>query len=549
MQRQKDIASICILFLVAGMFVGCRVPNWCAYRSLGSVPGTADFSSRSYFEQCSEHGNLEGPADDTLSPAVRALRDEANGQLKQGESPLKLPKELPGAATPPLSLPRNDADGKPLDAAQQKENILKLYSEFPPLTHEPFALPDASNGSIGLEELQQIARENHHGLRAAAASVEAARGLMIQAGLPPNPNFGYEADTVRTLNTLGYHGAYLQQTFITAQKLGLAAQAAAVDYANAEVNQRKAWVTVRSSVRRSYFQVLATRKRVELARVLSELSESAYQSQIKLVIAGEAAPYEPLQLRVLTTQARASLIRSQQESIAAWRTLAATVAVPSLQPTELKGQIDCPVPEIEYEIALAQMTAVHTDLQIAENLISKNRTLVTLADRVLIPDLNVGFVLQRDYTFTPGTNTYNLTVGGAVPVWNKNQGNRIAARAELIRSMQVVSDTQNQLIAKLAPMYGMYKSNRQLAQSYRAEALSDQVRAYRGIYQRYLTDPSGISFNDVIVTQQTLGSVLNQYIDTLQSQWQSTVDMGELLQVDDLFQMGAPTEVAKIPAF
>lgn len=548
MQRQRNIASICMPILVASMFVGCRVPNWCAYRSLGSVPRTADVSSRSYFERCSEPGSIESRGDNTLSPAVRASQDEEKGQLKQGDNPLKLPKELPGAATPPLNLPRNDADGKPLDPDQQRENILKLYSEFSALPQEPFALPDASNGLFGLEELQQIARENHPGLRAAAASVEATRGLMIQAGLPPNPNFGYEADTVRTLNTPGYKGAYLQQTFITAQKLGLAAQAAAVDYANAEVNQRKTWVTVRSAVRRSYFQVLATRKRVELARVLSELSENAYQSQIKLVIAGEAAPYEPLQLRVLTTQARAALIRSQQESIAAWRTLAAAVAVPSLQPTELEGHIDCPVPEIEYEIALAQMTSVHTDLQIAENLIGKYRTLVTLADRVPIPDLNVGFVLQRDYTFTPGTSTYNLTVGGAVPVWNRNQGNRIAARADLIRSVQVVTDTQNQLIAKLAPMYGNYKSNRQLAQSFRAEALSDQVRAYRGIYQRYITDPSGISFSDVIVAQQTLGGVLNQYIDTLQSQWQSTVDMGELLQVEDLFEMGAPAEVAKIPA-
>ena len=549
MQRQQNLASICLPILVVGMFVGCRVPNWCAYRSLGSVPCTADVSSRPYFEQCSETGSVESPGDKTLSPLIPAMRDETKSQLRQRDSPLTLPKEFPGAATPPLSLPRNDADGRPLDPAQQKENILKLYAEFPALPFEPLALPDASHGLIGLEDLQQIARENHPGLRASAASVEAARGLMIQAGLPPNPNFGYEADTVRTLNTPGYHGAYLQQTFITARKLGLAAQAAAVDYANAEVNQRKTWVTVRSAVRRSFFQVLATRKLVVLARALSELSENAYQSQIKLVIAGEAAPYEPLQMRVLTLQSRANLIRSQQESIAAWRILAAAVAVPSLEPTELRGQIDCPVPEIEYEIALAQMTAVHTDLQIAENLIGKNRTLVTLADRVPIPDLNVGFVLQRDYTFTPGTNTYNLMLGGAVPVWNKNQGNRITARAELIRSMQIVSDTQNQLIAKLAPMYGAYKSNRQLAQSYRAEALSDQVRAYRGIYQRYLTDPSGISFNDVIVAQQTLGSVLNQYIDTLQSQWQSTVDLGELLQVDDLFQMGEPAEVAKIPAF
>jgi len=213
----------------------------------------------------------------------------------------------------------------------------------------------------------------------------------------------------------------------------------------------------------------------------------------------------------------------------------------------LEGKIDNPVPEIDYDTALARMAAVHTDLQTAENLIAKNRTLVALADRVLIPDLNVGLVVQRDYTFTPGTNTYNLSVGGAVPVWNKNQGNRVAARAELVKSLQTVSDTQNQLIAKLAPMFGTYQANRQLAQSFKTEALADQVRAYRGVYQRYLTDPSGVSFNDVIVGQQTVASVLNQYIDILQAQWQSTVDLGEMLQVDDLFQMGVPAEVAKIP--
>ena len=96
-------------------------------------------------------------------------------------------------------------------------------------------------------------------------------------------------------------------------------------------------------------------------------------------------------------------------------------------------------------------------------------------------------------------------------------------------------------------MFGTYEANRQIAKSFRTEALSDQVRAYRGIYQRYLTEPSGISFNDVIVGQQTVAGVLNQYIDVLQTQWQSTVDMGEMLQVDDLFQMGELSEVAEIP--
>jgi len=581
MQKLFSLASIAMPFVLLWLNVGCRTPEWWAYRSMRCIPNTADSSSHSYWEKCSENEIDEKATDNRAikkqdlapeaqpevaspikaaiseAPSIRLASfqrpqrestDEAKADTKKSiDDPLQLPQNFPGANVPPLTLPRRGSDGEKLESQEQKANILKLFPPLPSMPIEPDALPE-EGVPIGLEELHKIARENHPGIRAAAASVESARGLMIQAGLPPNPNIGYEADTVRTLNTPGYHGAYLQQTFITAKKLGLAAQAAAVDYANAQIDQRKVSITVQSSIRRSYFQVLAARKRLVLAKALSELSERAYQAQIKLVIAGEAAPYEPLQLRVLTTQAQAAYIRAQQDSIAAWRTLAAAVAVPSMPPSAVEGRIDCPAQNISYDSALAQMIAVHTDLRAAENLISKNRTLVTLADRVPIPDLNVGFVLQRDYTFTPGTTTYNMTVGGAVPVWNQNQGNRIAARSELVRSTQLVTDAENQLISKLATSYGIYKSNRLLASSFRSDALGDQVRAYRGIYQRYLTDPSGISFNDVIVAQQTLGNVLNQYVDILQAQWQSTVDLSELLQAEDMFQMGEPIEVAEIPA-
>ena len=481
------------------------------------------------------------------SPIVKPIADDVQDPVAgEGKNdPLRLPAELPGANTPPLVVP----DAKNQDSKIYREQIRGLFPDLPPVNRDPSALPDATTaGIVGLESLHQIARANPPGLRAAAASVEAARGAMIQAGLPPNPNIGYEADTVRTLNTPGYKGAYLQQTIVTARKLGLAAEAAAVDYANAVISQRKTWVTVTSNIRRSYFQVLASRQRVVLANALLELSERAYQAQIQLVAAGEAAPYEPLQLRVLTTQARASLIRAQQDSIAAWRTLAAATGMPDMSVSALEGKIDCAVPEIAYESAVQRLIALHTDVQIAENTIRKQQTLVQLADRANIPDLNVGFVLQRDYTWAPGGATYNLMLGGAIPVLNQNQGNRIAARAELVKAGQTVTDTRNTLIASLAGTYGVYQANRQLADSFKSDALRDQVRAYRGVYQRYLADPSGVSFNDVIVAQQTVASVLNQYLDILQAQWQSVVDLGQLLQVDDLFEMGDLVEVAQFPA-
>ena len=77
--------------------------------------------------------------------------------------------------------------------------------------------------------------------------------------------------------------------------------------------------------------------------------------------------------------------------------------------------------------------------------------------------------------------------------------------------------------------------------------MRDQVRTYRGVYQRYHDDPQDIRFNDVVVAQQTLASTLTQYIDVLANQWQAVVDVAELLQVDDIFSMGDPIYVAPIP--
>jgi cobalt-zinc-cadmium efflux system outer membrane protein len=521
------------------------------------MPSSADSTASEYWERCGERraqSAWERPGtsetalvcadeatEDDNSPSVRATWVSHSQDRDQG--PLQLPSQLPGANTGPLVVPNL----RELGPEAQRAEVRRLFPELLPVPRVSEGNAEAIESPMGLDELHQLASANHPSLRAASAAVESARGLMIQAGLPPNPKMGYEADTVNTLLTPGYKGAYFQQTIITARKLGLAAEAAAVDYANASIEQRKTWVQVTSNIRRAYFQVLSARERALLAGALLDLSSRAYKAQVELVAAGEAAPYEPLQLRVLTTQARASLVRAQQDAIASWRTLGAAIGVPDLEVSALEGHIDCAVPSIRYEDALERLAAVHTDIQVAENAVRKQRTLVTLADRTPIPNLDVGFVLQRDYTWQPGTATYNLMLGGEVPVFDRNQGNRIAKRADLVRSGQEVGIVRLNLVSQLAGTYGVYRANRELAESFKTDALSDQVRAYRGVYQRYLADPNGVSFNDVIVAQQTLASVLNQYLDILQSQWQSVVDLGQLLQVEDLFQMGPLVEVAQIP--
>ena len=554
--RMHRPAWIHLLALIAIM--GCKAPQAFPFRTLYCLPNRADVSAPEYWQSCGEgatnsttSSEVSRPSQGDLEPTLLTLASHQQAPETLGQQgplgergPLSLPPELPGANTEPLLVPGL----RDLGADEQRKVIRNLFPELRDSKTEPGAMPQSIDSRIGLDSLHQLAYSNHPSLRAAAANVESTRGLMIQAGLPPNPKVGYQADTVNTIFTQGYQGAYLTQTIVTARKLGLAAEAAAVDYANAVVNQRKIWVHVTSNIRRAYFQTLAARERVRLAKALYDLTGRAYNAQVDLVAAGEAAPYEPLQLRVLTTQARATLVRAEQDAIASWRVLAAAIGTPDLDVAAIDGSIDCAVPNITYDQAMERLTAVHTDIQMAQNLVRKQQTLVTLADRTPIPNLDLEVVVQRDHTFEPGTNTYNLLLGGDVPVLNRNQGNRIATRADLVRAGQQVAEVRLNLISDLATTYGVYRANRELADSFKSEGLSDQVRAYRGVYQRYLADPNGVSFNDVIVAQQTLASVLTQYLDILQSQWQSVVDLGELLQVEDLFQMGPLSPVAPIPS-
>jgi outer membrane protein TolC len=254
-----------------------------------------------------------------------------------------------------------------------------------------------------------------------------------------------------------------------------------------------------------------------------------------------------MQLRVLSLQSQANVVQAQREYESQWRQLAATIGLPDLPPTELHGSPDMPVPAIDYQQALATMLENHTDLAIASNAIGRARILLRLAQVTPVPDVNTYVAVQHDYTFDPGTTTYNLQLGGQLPVFNRNRGNIISAQAQRYRAEQTVAQVRNDLIRSLADAFARYDASRVLVNSYREQALRDQVRAYRGIYERYRNEPAGVQFNDVVVAQQVLADTLRQYVNVLGDQWQAVVDLAELTQVDDIYTLGAAVQVAPLP--
>jgi len=445
-----------------------------------------------------------------------------------------IPEVLPGSDAPPLQLPPFDPDQTPSERRAAFEGVFSPLTPLPPESN----VPDETTGQkFTLDDLQQIAFDNSPVIRRAAADLEAARGLAVQAGAYPNPAVGYIADTANTGRTAGYQGGFIAQEVVTGKKLQLARGAAEMEAFAAEYALQRAQVNLISDVRRGYFAVLVAQRRVELMRALAQLSGDAYKAFIDLVAGGEAAAYEPLQFRVFALQARNKVVHAENEYLAAWRQLAATVGMPDLSPGRVEGTLDEAAPQVDYYAALAHLLNCHTDLAIANVRIDRAALNLRLQQVTPLPNVDVEAAVTYDDTSPLNDIAYSLQIGLPLPVFNKNRGNIAAGEAELMGAHQDWSRIRNELIALLAEAHANYASSRTIAEAYRGEIIREQVRTYRGIYDRFRQAGDNLDFSQVVLAQQTLFEVVDQYLTALDAQWQALVDLARVLQLEELSGM------------
>ncbi|MCA9057872.1 MAG: TolC family protein [Planctomycetaceae bacterium] len=535
-----------VLLIVAASLLtlpGCRSFVMCcnnvfAWRNTVPADLTPVPAGKTIVDSSTGKATIDGAESDDptvdaeLTSAPRASDDPAAPQR------FEIPKELLGASARPLQLPPID---RTQSIEQRRSLMSSLFPEIPeaqdPATAETDGLP------LSLAELQQLAADNSPVVRQAVASVEMARGQAVQAGLYPNPTVGYEGDSLGTGKTAGYNGIFLTQEFVTADKLQIAQNAQWNAVRAAQADLRKARVRLATDVRRQYFQVLLAQEQLRLNQAIAKLSAEVYQAQIDLVTGGEAAPYEPLQLRVFAVQARNQVIQSQNNLDAAWRQLAAAVGLPEMSRRAVQGSVESPVPELEYGTALGFLLSRHSDIVAAQARISQASCNLELQQVTPIPNITFYATVQHDDTSPLNDVASNLQLSVPVPVFDRNQGNTTTAHARLVQANQDLTDARNSLTGNLAEAYNRYQTHTTITRSYQTDLLPDQVRVYRGVYDRFrLAGDQNIDFAQVVVAQQTLSQTVTSYLQSLSDQWNAVIDLAELLQVDDLVTMdGAAT--------
>jgi cobalt-zinc-cadmium efflux system outer membrane protein len=466
----------------------------------------------------------------------------------------------------------------PLGSAQRRE---QLRREFPSL-RPPGPDLEGEAGPLGqpltLADLQRIGLASSPLIKQAVARVQSARGIALQAGLPPNPTLGFEDDTFGTTGGAGYVGGFMEQLFVTGGKLRLRRAVATMDLRNAEVALRRAQMDLATQIRTNYFQLLVDRENMRINRILVAFADAVYEVQAREIRSraeSTIAAYEPMYLRALANIARTNLISARNSYLMDWKQLTAAMGVPGLPLTQLAGRADMSIPVFDFGRVWAHVGKNHTDVVTADNLFHQARLNLLLAQAQLIPDVDARFLMQKDYTGSPNAVAPSFATYIPVPIWNRNQGGIAAAQAEVVRMGEEPLRVRNALYSRLSDAFNRYQSYRKNLALYRETIMPDLVRVYDAIYRRYhalggvpppsvspATPPSAPSttpvpplppaiqppqpgINDVVVAQQFLTSSIASYITNLQGMWQAVVDVTDFIQTNDMFRLGQdalPTE-------
>ncbi len=471
------------------------------------------------------------------APALPGARGEAEPPASS-LLPVVPSNLLPGGAPPPIF-----PAGKKLTEEQRKEILKKFYQALPPLGPDPVALPGPEGRPLTLADLQKLGMSNSPAIQQAMAAVEAAKGAAYQAGLWPNPTLAFETDTIYTAGGPGYPGGWVEQLIKTGGKLQLARAIATMNLRNARLALRRAQTDLITRVRSGYFQVLVARENIRITKILAHFVDRLYETNVvQARTGGFAGAYDPMYLRALAMQARGSLVQARNAYVSAWKQLAAALGLPAMPPTELLGRVDMPIPVYDFDKVLARVLAQHTDVFTAENSLHQARLSLQLAKIQPYPDVGLRVVVQRDYTSPTFAIAPSVALSMPVPVWDRNQGGIQQAQAILAEMSEQPHRVRTALTGTLAQAFERYQNNRTLLNYYRYSILPDLWRVYNAVLERWRQEPGGLAvtppaFTDIIVAQGNLAAAVTNYVTTLGAMWQAVVDVTDLLQTNDLFQI------------
>lgn len=399
---------------------------------------------------------------------------------------------------------------------------------------------------IGLEALEELALKKNPTLGQAAAEVRSSQAKRLQAGLYPNPTVGYSGEEIRGgASRGGQQGFFVEQTVVLGGKLGLSRKVAQQDVQLAEIEAEEQRIRVTNAVKIAYFQTLAAQEMLELDRKFVQLAQQTLVTAQRLQNIGGRDRSETLQAEIALQRAQLRLQRQENQHRQVWRALAAVVGDPTLPMGMLQGDLAQAPTEMKHDELVQMLLTESPAARMAQTSAARAEAAIQRARREPVPDLRFRGGLQQNR----GLNDAGRPVGGqgfaevgiTLPIFNRNQGNIGAARADRERAQQELARVQLVLRERASATVRAFEDARDTVDRYQKEIIPRADRLYQ--MQLKAWGQMALSYPMVLGAQQDLFDVQSEYIQALRETQIASVALKGFLLTDGLEAPARPGEI------
>jgi outer membrane protein, heavy metal efflux system len=433
----------------------------------------------------------------------------------------------------------------PQEHGEQRHGDIKpLEAHYPQLGRAQIS---SQGALVTLQQVEDIARQMNPTLRQAEAEIRAAKARQQQAGLYPNPTVGYTGDGIRGGSVGGgKEGFFVQQTIVTGGKLHLSRDVFGKEAKLANIEADEQRIRVESAVKMAFLRVLAAQEMLDARRDLAKISQDNAETQRRLLNTGQADETEVLEAEVEAQRMRMASRMQENTLREEWRSLTAVIGQPEMPVATVAGDLEHGWPELNEEEAVEAITKESPAVQIAETTADRAQSALARARREPIPDLQVRGGMEYNnelldrLPFAKGWEGI-AEVSVEIPIFNRNQGDVAAARANIDRAEQEKRRIALTLRDRAASAVDQYANARLMAVEFRDEILPRAKKAYGLMNEKY-----GLmlaSYPRVLASQRKLYELQIEYVAALEAVWTNGIALRGYLLTDGLEAPARPGEV------
>src|SRR6056297_572280 len=365
----------------------------------------------------------------------------------------------------------------------------------------------AQSAGMTLEQFESLALQNNPTIAELVATTQKAAGFRTQVSLRANPTVGYQANQLADQGT-DQHVFFISQTIVTGNKLALN-QSVLNESLRAQLFHLEAQkYRVATDIRVKFYDALAAQRRVQLIQDFKTVSDKAVKLAELRKQAEEGSQLDVVQAKVLKNEIDLQLRQARIRFDAAWRELVAFAGTPQMDPTYLAGELPQNETPLDWNSVAADIVVSNPEYQAAQARVTRARALICRHEVQPVPNLDVS--LGSGYDNATDNGLINFQVGAPIPLFNKNQGNIAAARAEFLRAARDAERIENAIKARLANAAGDFDASLAAVEEYSSEILPN---AQEGLDLAEIAYKAGeTSYVQVLIAQRTYFETNLQYV-------------------------------------